>query len=76
MNRYKTSNCIMCGEKAVGWHGHVVAKERMALGNLIDVKVIAGFCKEHNEGGLQSDINGCYGQYSRSKHGELEVFKI
>ena len=52
MNRYKTSNCIVCWENAMWWHGHVIGKKRMALGNLIDVKVIAGFCEEHNDGGL------------------------
>ena len=33
MQYLKTSNCVICGCKAEYWHGHVVAKERMALGN-------------------------------------------
>jgi hypothetical protein len=47
MSRHlKTENCVICGDKAVLWHGHVVAKEKMALGNYIDKKVIAGFCNK------------------------------
>lgn len=45
MQYLKTSNCVICGCKAEYWHGHVVAKERMALGNLIDKKIGAGFVK-------------------------------
>lgn len=49
MRHLKTENCIICGKKAVIWHGHVVAKERMALGNYIDKKVISGFCEQHKD---------------------------
>lgn len=48
MRMLKTESCIICGKKAVAWHGYVVAKDRMALGNYIDVKVISGYCEEHS----------------------------
>lgn len=41
----------------------------MALGNYIDKKVIAGFCKEHSEIELEKD-QCCYGDYSRKLMGE------
>lgn len=47
MKHLKTENCIVCGKEAVAWHGYVRAKDKMALGNYVDVKVISGFCKEH-----------------------------
>lgn len=48
MKLLKTKKCIVCGGgQAITWHGDVVAKERYAIGNLRNVKVIAGFCKEH-----------------------------
>lgn len=53
MKKLKTENCVICGKKAVGWHGYVVAKEKMALGNYIDTKVISGYCEQH----LQESIN-------------------
>lgn len=63
-----TANCIICGKSAMYHHGHVIGKEKMALGNLIDKKIIAGFCEEH-KGTVKSDENGCYGQYDNRKHG-------
>lgn len=63
MKNLKTENCILCGKKAVIWQGHVVAKEKMALGNYVDKKVIAGFCEDH-KGKCSSDDNGCYGNYN------------
>lgn len=71
MQKYKTSNCIVCGKEANVWHGHVIGKQKMALGNLVDVKVIAGFCDEHDNS-IESDENGCYGEYSNTKHGKLK----
>lgn len=53
MQHLKTENCVICGKKAVGWHGYVTAKEIMALGNYIDEKVISGYCEQH----LQESIN-------------------
>ncbi|EGT5649373.1 hypothetical protein [Clostridium botulinum] len=71
-----TSNCIVCGKPAVHHHGYVIAKEKMALGNLIDVKVTAGFCDDCNNT-IQSDVNGCYGKYDSEKHGFIEnIFKF
>lgn len=49
MKILKTENCVVCGNKAIAWHGYVIAKDKMALGNYIDVKVISGYCKEHEE---------------------------
>ena len=43
MNYYLgTSLCVCCGKNAVFHCGHVIAKEKMALGNFIDRKVLAG----------------------------------
>lgn len=51
MKYLKTENCVICGSKAIGWHGDVLAKEKIALGNYIDVKVVSGYCEEHLHGG-------------------------
>lgn len=40
----KTTNCVICGKPAVLWTGHVIAYQRMALGNLVPVKIVAGYC--------------------------------
>jgi hypothetical protein len=70
-----TANCIVCGKPAVNFHGHVIGRERMALGNYVDVKIIAGFCKEH-DGTIKSDANGYYGKYDNKKHGFIpDIFK-
>lgn len=69
MKNLKTENCIICGTKAVMWHGHVKAKEKMALGNYIDKRVVAGFCKEHETEYL-SDDEGCYGNYNSKLMGK------
>lgn len=53
MQHLKTENCIICGKRAVGWHGYVTAKQKMALGNYIDIKVISGYCEDH----LQESMN-------------------
>ena len=69
MKNLKTKNCIVCGKPATCWHGHVIAKEKMALGNYIDKDVIAGFCDMHNEKYLSND-EGCYGNYNSKIMGE------
>ncbi len=69
MRYLKTEKCIICGKKATNWHGYVVAKERMALGNYIDKNVIAGFCDAHNEKYLSRD-DGYYGNYDSKLMGE------
>lgn len=61
MGHLKTENCIMCGKKAKNWHGFVLASQKMALGNYVEKKVIAGFCDKHNES--LTDDCGCYGNY-------------
>ena len=42
----------------------MIAKERMALGNHIDKKIIAGFCEQHEKIRFGDD-SGCYGNYNR-----------
>jgi len=65
--RYAMSNCLICGKPAIGWHGHVIARERMALGNLIDKKIGVGWCEEHCEGYGEADESGCYGSFDNTK---------
>ena len=62
----KTEKCIRCGKRATVWHGHIIAKERMALGNLIDKKIIAGFCEEH----FRDEGAGYYGKYDSELMGK------
>lgn len=62
MRKLKTEKCIICGKQAINWRGHVLAREKMAFGNSITVKIVAGFCNEHTEL-LESDDNGCFGKY-------------
>lgn len=69
MRYLKTKNCIVCGKEAKLWHGHVIAKERMALGNFIDKKIAAGFCEQHEEEYLDND-SGCYGDYNSGLMGK------
>lgn len=69
MRHLKTENCVVCEEKAICWHGHVIAKERMALGNLVDKKVVAGFCENHAESFEYSKEDGNYGDYNKSTMG-------
>ena len=59
----------MCGCKATIWHGHVIAKEKMALGNYIDKKIIAGFCDKHSEIS-SSELGGSYGCYNSNLMGK------
>ena len=53
----------LCGSPAKRWAGHVIAKDKMALGNYIDIKVTAGFCDKHKEI-MGSAIDGNYGYYN------------
>lgn len=66
-----TSKCIICGKSAIHHHGHVIGKEQMALGNYVDVKIIAGFCEDCNLIAI-SDENGCYGAYNNNDHGFIQ----
>lgn len=63
-----TAKCILCGELATCHHGHVLGKEKMALGNYVDIKIIAGFCATCDNI-ANADENGCYGNYDNTKHG-------
>ena len=65
----KTTNCIKCGKPATVWCGTVVGKQRMALGNLMDVKVAAGFCDEHITSEL-GKYNHDYGEYNATVMGK------
>lgn len=62
MRNPKTENCIICGKKASIWRGHVLARERMALGNYVVQNVAAGFCEKHVNT-CRSDESGCFGNY-------------
>lgn len=61
MRSLKTENCIICGNKAVRWMGHVLGRQKMASGNYAEAKIIAGFCEKCAI--PQSDENGCFGKY-------------
>lgn len=65
-----TEKCIACGGNPTCYHGHVLAVERMALGNYEPTKIVCGFCEEHNEA-LKADQNGCYGQYNNETMGKV-----
>lgn len=41
MQHLKTEKCVICGNTAKMWHGYVIAKDKMALGNYIDKKANA-----------------------------------
>ena len=53
MKHLRTSKCVVCGEKARGASGYVLAREKGALGNYYSVKVGAGKCKKHVEVNVQ-----------------------
>ena len=63
----KTEKCVICGEKAICWHGHVLGKEKMALGNYVTKKVVAGFCEIHKDAESET---ACYGEYDNEKMGK------
>lgn len=63
MKQLKTINCVKCGKPAAAWCGTVVGKQKMALGNYITVKVIAGFCNAHIDAAINTD-GGSFGNYS------------
>lgn len=69
MQHLKTEKCVICGNTAKMWHGYVIAKDKMALGNYIDKKVIAGFCDKHSEI-LCSGQDGNYGCYNSELMGK------
>ncbi len=76
MNNQGTSNCVRCGKPTAIYAGHLKAKMKMALGNLIDVKIGAGWCSIECHDLSESDGNGCYGTYDNTTMGELKnIFK-
>ena len=75
MNTLCTEKCILCGKPAVLYQGHVIAKERMVLGNLVSRKIIAGFCEDCKYKG-ESDVSGCYGTYSLNRMGKPVPFRL
>lgn len=64
-----TQYCVKCGKKATTFGGHVIGRERMALGNLIQTKVLAGWCSEDCHDSLPSNSDGCYGEYNSETMG-------
>jgi len=68
MQSLKTENCVICGEKAKYWHGHVKGLFKYALG-YSDRKVVAGFCEKHKDYEIE-DETGFYGDYDSSKMGK------
>lgn len=75
MNRFAgTMYCIKCGKPAILHAGHLKARERMALGNLIDVKVSAGWCSEDCYDSM-GGRNCCFGTYDYETMGYIpDVF--
>lgn len=70
---YKTENCVICGKKAILWHGSVRGSYKAAFGNLVEKRVIAGFCDEHNDFNSKT---GSYGDYDSAKMGKcLPLFQ-
>lgn len=70
---YKTENCVICGKKAILWHGSVRGSYKAALGNYVEQRVIAGFCQEHAN---IEDETGQYGDYNSEKMGKcLPLFQ-
>ncbi len=65
----KTENCIVCGKRATYWHGYVNGCYKAALGNMVDKKIIAGFCNEHIFDEISNE-NGYYGDYNSEKMGK------
>lgn len=74
---YKTENCVICGKKAILWHGSVRGSYKAALGNYVEKRVIAGFCDEHADiDCINSDEIGLYGDYDSKKMGKcLPLFQ-
>jgi hypothetical protein len=70
-NHCGTSNCIKCHKPATLFSGHIIGKERMALGNLVEIKILAGWCCIEHHDSMKSDANGCYGKYDNEKMGEI-----
>ena len=67
MYRYMgTKYCIACGKPSIMFAGHLIDKTKMALGNLIDIKISAGWCSKECHDSMMSDKYGCFGNYDNS----------
>lgn len=69
-----TSLCIKCGKPSTFYGGHVIGQQKMALGNLIDVEIVAGWCSKDCYNSVKSwgDRNGCYGKYDNVSMGYIK----
>lgn len=61
-----TKCCIACGKPSIMFAGYLIGKIKMALGNLIDVKIHAGWCSEECHDSMKSKPDGCFGKYDNS----------
>lgn len=66
MNNLGTKYCVKCGKPSIMFGGHLKAKQRMALGNLIDIKISAGWCSFECHDSMKSDESGCYGLFDNT----------
>jgi VIT1/CCC1 family predicted Fe2+/Mn2+ transporter len=74
LNNLGTKYCLKCGKPTTIFAGHLKAKMKMALGNLVEVKVGAGWCSIECHDLMKSDKDGCYGIYDNSME-LINVFK-
>jgi len=78
---YNTKNCIVCGEEAELWSGHVHYK-KVLKGSTDKDMVTAGFCKEHeavlhNDAIIdgREDCEGCFGKWKKQDGLVIEEIK-
>jgi hypothetical protein len=74
MKNIGTKYCFKCGKPSVMFSGHLKAKQKMALGNLIETKITVGWCSEECHDSMSSDINGCYGTYDNTTMEVIQYF--
>ena len=72
--RVGTKNCIACGKPAKLYSGHLKAYVCMALGNLIEIKIVAGWCSIKCHNSMKSNKNGCFGEYDNTKMDLVEDY--
>lgn len=66
---FATQYCVKCEKNATTFGGYVIGRERMALGYLIQKKVLAGWCSEDCHDSSHSNSEGCYGEYNSETMG-------
>jgi hypothetical protein len=66
MKNIGTKYCVKCGKPSIMFTGHLKTKQKMALGNLIDVKITCGWCSEECHVSMKSESDGCFGIYDNS----------